>query len=98
MLKRVLALAALAFAVVAAPAQAIVIGEFRPRGPVRARTLAWWLHRWIPEAKDQPVREYLVVSFMTRVGEESDPFAERVTLRRDDDGTFRVAAVWTPRP
>jgi hypothetical protein len=72
--------------------------EFRPRGPVRARTLAWWLHRWVPEAKEQPPREYLVVSFMTRVGEEHEPFPERVTLRRDDDGTFRVAAVWTPRP
>lgn len=72
--------------------------EYRPRGPVRERTLVWWLHRWIPEAKEQPPHEYLVVSFMTRVGEEQEPFQERVTLRRDDDGEFRVAAVWTPRP
>lgn len=72
--------------------------EFRPRGPVRARTLAWWLHRWITETKDQPPREYLVVSFTTRVGEEHEPFPERVTFRRDDDGKFRVAGMWTPRP
>jgi len=72
--------------------------EFRSRGPVRARTLAWWLHRWIAETQKKPPREYLVVSFMTRVGEEHEPFPERVTLRRDEDGTFRVAGVWTPRP
>jgi hypothetical protein len=72
--------------------------EFRPRGPVRERTLVWWLHRWIPEEKDQPPHEYLVVSYMTRVGEEQEPFPERVTLRRDDDGKLRVAGVWTPRP
>lgn len=72
--------------------------EFRPRGKVRARTVVWWLHRWIVEAKEQQPRKYLVVSFMTRVGEEQKAFAERVTLRRDDDGNFRVAAMWTPRP
>lgn len=72
--------------------------EFRPRGPVRTRTVAWWLHRWIPETKEQPLREYLIVSFTTRVGDEPEPFAERVTFRRDDDGKLRVAGMWTPRP
>jgi len=38
-----------------------------------------------------------VVSFMTRMGDEAKSFAERVTLRRDDDGTFRVTGMWTPR-
>src|SRR5262249_29550649 len=44
--------------------------EFRPRGPVRSRAAAWWLHRWNPEEKVQPPREYLLVSFRTKVGKE----------------------------